>query len=53
MLTLPLQEPDLQKLRGVGDAAKLGVVGRIISVAQTGDAAVQLSFDSEKSGGWD
>ena len=30
-----------------------GVVGRIISVTQTGDAAaVQLSFDSEKSGGW-
>ena len=30
-----------------------GVVGRIISVTQTGDAAaVQLSFDSDKSGGW-
>ena len=30
-----------------------GVVGRIISVTQTGDAAaVQPSFDSDKSGGW-
>jgi len=29
------------------------VVGRFISVTQVGDAAsVQLSFDSEKSGGW-
>jgi len=29
------------------------VVGRFISVAQVGDAAaVQLSFDSEKSGSW-
>jgi Putative lumazine-binding len=30
-----------------------GVVGRFISVTQLGDAAaVQLSFDSEKSRGW-
>jgi len=30
-----------------------GVVGRIISVSQVGDAAsVQLSFDSDKIGGW-
>src|SRR5438552_1155090 len=30
-----------------------GVVGRIISVSQVGDAAsVQLSFDSNKIGGW-
>jgi putative lumazine-binding protein len=30
-----------------------GVMGRFMSVTQVGDAAaVQLSFDSEKSGGW-
>ena len=30
-----------------------GVVGRLISVTQAGDAAaVQLSFDSEKASGW-
>ena len=30
-----------------------GVVGRIISVSQVGDAAsVQLSFDSDEIGGW-
>jgi hypothetical protein len=30
-----------------------GVVGRFISVTQVGDAAaVQLSFDSDKSSGW-
>ena len=30
-----------------------GVVGRFISVTQVGDAAsVQLSFDSDKIGGW-
>jgi hypothetical protein len=30
-----------------------GVVGRFISVTQVGDAAaVQLSFDSDKAGGW-
>jgi ketosteroid isomerase-like protein len=30
-----------------------GVVGRIISVSQVGDAAsVQLNFDSDKIGGW-
>ena len=30
-----------------------GVVGRFISVTQVGDAAaVQLSFDAEKSSGW-
>ena len=30
-----------------------GVVGRMISVTQVGDAAaVQLSFDSDKSSGW-
>ena len=30
-----------------------GVVGRIVSVTQVGDAAsVQLSFDADKSSGW-
>lgn len=36
----------------MGRAPGWGVVGRFVSVTQVGDAAaVQLSFDSEKSGG--